>query len=165
MYRKTLFASALAVLIAGSASFVMAQNTPPPPSAPHAAASKEVRVIRGDRDHGMRMHGFDHQRSGVIGDLRGLERLYMQAGRSKEMASVYNDVLAKSQDPRVRDYVYKRLARLQAQPTNVDQAIATLRKGLDENLANEAKMRAEREKMRAAWQQHRDADNTAPAAK
>jgi len=64
----------------------------------------------------------------------------------------------------VRDYVYKRLARLQAQPANVDQAIATLRKGLDENLANEAKMRAEREKMRAAWQQRR-ADKTAPAAK
>jgi predicted negative regulator of RcsB-dependent stress response len=80
------------------------------------------------------------------------------------MASVYNDVLAKSQDPRVRDYAYKRLARLQAQPANVDQAIATLRKGLDENLANEAKMRAEREKMRAAWQQHR-ADKTVPAAK
>lgn len=164
MHRKTLLASALAVLVAGSASFVMAQNTPPPPSAPHAAISKDVRVIRGDRDHGMRMHRFDHQRNGVIGDLHGLERLYMQAGRSKEMASVYNDVLARSQDPRVRDYVYKRLARLQAQPANVDQAIATLRKGLDENLANEAKMRAEREKMRAAWQQHR-ADNTAPAAK
>ncbi|HZY34044.1 MAG TPA: hypothetical protein VFE75_09770 [Rhodanobacter sp.] len=166
MHRKTLLASALAVLIAGSTSFVMAQNTPPPPSssAPHAVVSKDVRVIRGDRDHGMRMHGFDHQRNGVIGDLRGLEKLYMQAGRSKEMASVYNDVLAKSQDPRVRDYVYKRLARLQAQPANVDQAIATLRKGLDENLANEAKMRAEREKMRATWQQHR-ADKTAPAAK
>ena len=165
MYRKTLFASALALLIAGSASFVMAQDTSPASPAPHAAVSKDVRVIRGDRDHGMRMHGFDRERSGVIGDLRGLERLYMQAGRSKEMASVYNDVLAKSQDPRVRDYVYKRLARLQAQPVNVDQAIATLRKGLDENLANEAKMRAEREKMRAAWQQHRDAGNPAPAAK
>jgi predicted negative regulator of RcsB-dependent stress response len=121
-----------------------------------------MRAQHGDRDHGMRMHRFDHRRNGVIGDLHGLERLYMQSGRSKEMASVYNDVLAKSQDPRVRDYVYKRLARLQAQPANVDQAIATLRKGLDENLANEAKMRAEREKVRAAWQQRR-ADK-APAA-
>lgn len=166
MHRKTLLASALAVLIAGSTSFVMAQNTPPPPSpTPSAMAGKDMRAHHGDRgDHGMRMHRFDRQRSGVIGDLHGLERLYMQAGRSKEMASVYNDVLARSQDPRVRDYVYKRLARLQAQPANVDQAIATLRKGLDENLANEAKMRAEREKMRAAWQQHR-ADKSAPAAR
>ena len=165
MHRKTLLASALAVLIAGSTSFVMAQNAPPPPSpTPSAMAGKDMRAHHGDRDQGMRMHRFDHQRNGVIGDLHGLERLYMQAGRSKEMASVYNDVLARSQDPRVRDYVYKRLARLQAQPANVDQAIATLRKGLDENLANEAKMRAEREKMRAAWQQHR-ADKSAPAAR
>jgi len=72
-------------------------------------------------------------------------------------------VLARSQDPRVRDYVYQRLARLQAQPTNLDQAIATLRKGLDENLANEAKMRAEREKMRATWQQR--TGEAAPPAK
>jgi Spy/CpxP family protein refolding chaperone len=165
MHRKTLLASALAVLIAGSTSFVMAQNTPPPPSpTPSAMAGKDMRAHHGDRgDHGMRMHRFDHQRSGVIGDLHGLERLYMQAGRSKEMASVYNDVLARSQDPRVRDYVYQRLARLQAQPANVDQAIATLRKGLDENLANEAKMRAEHEKMRAAWQQR--AGGAAPPPK
>ncbi len=45
----------------------------------------------------------------------------------------------------------------------MDQAIATLRKGLDENLANEAKMRAEHEKMRAAWQQR--AGQAAPAAR
>jgi predicted negative regulator of RcsB-dependent stress response len=117
----------------------------------------------GDRGHEMRQRGFDHQRGGVIGDLRGLEKLYTQAGRSKELASLYNDVLTRSQDPRVRDYVYQRLARLQAQPTNVDQAIATLRKGLDESLANEGKMRAEREKMRATWQQ-RHADAAQPAA-
>ncbi|EIM04709.1 hypothetical protein LRK24_15140 [Rhodanobacter denitrificans] len=164
MHRKTLLASALAVLIAGSSALVMAQQTPPPPSpAPSAMAGKDLRAHHSDRDHGMHMHRFDHQRNGVIGDLHGLERLYMQAGRSKEMASVYNDVLARSQDPRVRDYVYQRLARLQAQPANVDQAIATLRKGLDENLANEAKRRAEREKMRAAWQQR--AGEAAPPAK
>lgn len=169
MHHKTLLASALAVLIAGPASFVMAQTTPPPPSAPQAATGKDVRSIRGDRgghderDHGMRMHGFDHRRSGVIGDLHALERLYMQAGRGKEMAAVYHDVLARSQDPHVRDYAYQRLARLQAQPANVDQAIATLRKALDENLANEAKMRAEHEKMRAAWMQRAGA--AAPAAK
>ena len=164
MHHKTLLACALAVLVAGSTSFVMAQQTSPPPSpAPSAMAGKDMHAHHGERDHGMRMHRFDHQRGGVIGDLRGLERLYLQAGRSKEMASVYNDVLAKSQDPRVRDYVYQRLARLQAQPANVDQAIATLRKALDENLANEAKMRAEREKMRATWQQR--AGEAAPAVR
>jgi hypothetical protein len=169
MHRKTLLASTLALMIAGSATFVMAQNTPPP--APPAKTGKSMHVLPGDHGDAMRMHmrshGFDrgHGRGhdGVIGDLHALERLYTQAGRGKEMAAVYNDVLAKSQDPQVRDYVYQRLARLQAQPANVDQAIATLRKGLDENLANEAKMRAEHEKMRAAWQQR--AGQAAPAAK
>jgi predicted negative regulator of RcsB-dependent stress response len=125
--------------------------------------TKQARILPGDRDHGMAGYRMHHQqRSGVIGNLRAMERLYQQAGRSKEMVAVYNDVLAKSQNPRVRDYVHKRLARLQAQPANVDQAIATLRKGLDENLANEAKMRAEREKMRAVWQQ-RASEAASPA--
>ncbi|MGY3040152.1 Spy/CpxP family protein refolding chaperone [Rhodanobacter sp. TND4EL1] len=163
MHRKTVLASTLALLIAGSSSFVMAQNTPPPPSAPHAMAGKDMQSAHGDRAHGMPWHHADRQRGGVIGDLRGLERLYMQSGRSKDMTAVYNDVLAKSQDPRVRDYVYHRLARLQSQPANVDQAIATLRKGLDESLANEAKMRADRETMRANWQQR--ADKSVPPAK
>ncbi len=168
MHRKTLLASALTVLMVGSTAFAMAQDAPPPPppAAVHATHGKDMRAAArpdGDHGHDMRQRGFDGQRGGVIGDLRGLERLYMQAGRSKELASLYNDVLAKSQDPRVRDYVYQHLARLQARPTNLDQAIATLRKGLDESLANEAKMRAEREQMRAAWQQHHDNAAT-PAA-
>jgi hypothetical protein len=156
MHRKTLLVSALAVLMAGSASFVMAQNTPSSP-APHAMAGKSMHILPGDHDDAMRMrmrsHRLDRGHGGVIGDLHGLERLYMQAGRSKEMIAVYNDVLARSQNPRVRNYVYQRLARLQARPADVDQAIGTLRKALDESLANEAKKRAEHEKMRAAWQQ------------
>ena len=167
MHRKTLLVSALAVLIAGSATFVMAQNTPPPPpSAPHAMPGKSMHILPGDHDQAMRMHRFDRgYGGGVIDDLHGLERLYMQAGRSKEMAAVYNDVLAKSQDPQVRDYVYQRLARLQAQPVNVDQAIGTLRKALDESLANEAKMRAEREQMRATWQRRAGKPAPAPTSK
>lgn len=165
MSRKTLIASALAVLMAGSISLVMAQTTPPPASAAtHAMPGKGMRPGMpmprlGDRGgRGM------PERSGVIGDLHGLEKLYMQAGRSKDLVPLYNDVLTKSQDPRVRDYVYQRLARLQAQPTNVDQAIATLRRGLDESLANEAKMHADQEKMRATWQQHHaDAPPPPPA--
>jgi hypothetical protein len=74
---------------------------------------------------------------------------------------VHKDVLARSQDPRVRDYTCQELARLQARPATFDQAIVTLRKGLDESLTDEAKMRAVREKMRDACKQHRD--NTQPA--
>lgn len=122
----------------------------------------------GDRHgdwRGNRMRSMGHdQQGGVIGDMRGLERLYMQSGRSKELTALYNEVLAKSQDPRVRNYTYQRLARLQARPANVDQAIATLRKGLDESLANEAKMRTDREAMRANWQQHHDNMKTSAPA-
>lgn len=164
MHRKTLLASTLALMIAGSASWAMAQSTPPaPPPVAHAMTANHAHAGHGERSHGMRQHGSNHQRGGVIGDLRGLERLYMQSGRSKEMAAIYNDVLAKSQDRRVRDYAYHGLARLQSQPANVDQAIATLRKGLAESLANEAKIRAEHEQMRTHWQQR--ADPTPPAAK
>ncbi len=164
MRRKTLLAATLAVLMAGSSTLVLAQDAPPP-----AAGAMQGKRMMGpaaaqqgsrqgpDMDHrGMWMHGGRDAHGGVVSYLHGLERLYMMSGRSKDMAAVYNDVLAKSQDPRVRDYAYQHLARLQARPRNVDQAIATMRKGLDESLAREATMRAEREKMRRAWMQQHD---------
>ncbi|KRE88544.1 hypothetical protein ASG87_08135 [Frateuria sp. Soil773] len=166
MQRKTLLASALALLVAGSASFAIAQDAKaPPPAAPATAAGLHAKAMRAhhgaERWHdmrGRRMHGG----SGAIADLRELERLYLISGRSKDLPALYNDVLGKSQDPGLRNYAYRHLARAQARPTNVDQAIATLRKSLDENLANEAKRRAEFEKMRAQWQQRRA--GAAPAA-
>lgn len=170
MHRKTLLASALTLLMAGSASFAIAQNAPAatPPAATTQGTTGHGHGAHGMRDHGkyrhgMQRHGFNKDRGGVIGDLRQLERLYLESGRSKELTAVYNDVLAKSQNPRVRNYVYHHLARLQARPANVDQAIATLRKGLDESLASEAKMQATREKMRAEWQSRRAQNATTPA--
>lgn len=168
MHRKTLLASALAVLMAGSTALVIAQDAPPP-TATRPMVDHGMPGHHGDRHdhsmrgHGMRGHGRDNKHGGVIGDLRGLERLYMMSGRSKDMAAVYNEVLAKSQDSRVRDYAYQHLARLQARPANLDQAIATMRKGLDESLAQEAKMHVQREKMRDAWKQHHD-NATKPSA-
>ena len=165
MHRTTLLASTLAALLAGSASFAFAQSSPAPAAPPATSTSTSTSAARNTMPMRMRAHDGAHhargpwshdanrERGGVIGDLRALERLYLQAGRSKELTALYNDVLARSQNPRVRDYVYHHLARLQAQPANVDQAIATLRKGLDENLANDAKMRSEREKLRSNWQQ------------
>jgi hypothetical protein len=169
MRRTTLLSSTLALLLAGSASFAMAQDTRPPTPAPPAAApvthDKMAHMHRHDlRDHGMdgrHMRGFE---GGAIGDLRALERLYLESGRSKELPALYNEVLSKTQDPRLRDYAYHHLARAQARPANVDQAIATLRKSLEENLANEARMRTEHAKMRAEWQQrHATMPANAPA--
>jgi hypothetical protein len=159
MPRLNLLAPALALLLASP--LAMAQDAPSPPLAPAPQAQSAPRP-----DHGamgrhmrrMRMHGPE---MGSFADLHALERLYREAGRDKELSGLYNEVLAKSQDPELRTYVYHQLARLQAKPANVDQAIATLRKSLSENLANEAKMRAEHERMRAQWQQRKGA--TEPA--
>lgn len=160
MKHKTLLTSALTVLIAGTTAMAMAQSAPTVPAPTHQMSTKSPsRHVAHHRDHGMRHRGFDGMRGDVIGDLRGLERLYLRAGRSKDLAALYREVLTKSQDPRVRDYVYRHLARLQAQPANYDQAIATLRQGLDENLTREASMIATRDKMRAAWlQRHQQAE-------
>jgi len=165
MQHRYLALATLAALFAAG-SVAMAQATTPPPAQPasppaHAAAPG---WHHGDMSPMAGMHDMhrDHD-NGVIGDLHALAHLYQQSGRSKEMAAVYQNVLAKSQDPRVRDYAYHHLARLETQPTNVDQAIATLKKGLDENLANEAKMHAQHEQMRAAWQAKRAATTPPPA--
>jgi len=177
MQRKTLLASALALLVAGATSLVIAQE-----AGPVAAATKSSSAKPGPMPH-VDMHDFfdgpdmagpgpgfdrpgfgrpgagrpgDGMDSPVIGDLQALERLYRESGRSKELTALYNDVLSKSQDPRVRTYVYHQLARLQSAPANTDQAIATLRKSLDENLSNEAKKRAEFDKLRNEWEQRRN---------
>lgn len=162
MQRKTLLASTLALLIAGTAALAMAQDAAPnaPAPAPKAGPMMGKGPQPGRGDDGFRGGpsfgpGFGGQESPVIEDLRSLEHLYMASGRTKELPALYNEVLSKSQDPRVRTYVYHQLARAQAAPANPDQAIATLRKSLDENLANEAKRRAEFEKMRSDWEQHR----------
>jgi hypothetical protein len=150
MAPRILLAPALALLLASP--LAMSQDAPSAPPAPqaHTLPAPDHAPMR------YRMHRMHMERgpgSGAMSDLHALEHLYRKAGREKELAGIYNEVLSKSQDPHLRTYAYHRLARLQAQPANVDQAIATLRKSLSENLANEARMRADRERMRAQWQQ------------
>lgn len=183
MQRKTLLATTLALFVAGSASFALAQSNPPAPPAPAAKAAPGTPAAKGPRGDGPGFGGpgfggpgfggrgfggpgFGGPGSPVISDLRSLERLYVESGRAKELPALYNEVLGKSQDPQVRTYVYHQLARAQSLPANPDQAIATLRKSLDENLANEAKRRADFEKMRSEWEQRRAAGGkpAAPAA-
>lgn len=173
MHRKTLLTSTLTLLLAGTTSFAIARaaDAPPAPQAP-AAIPDAPGMHRGPMmpgpggmgDRGPRGdHGMPGGDQGVIADLRGLEHLYREAGRSKELPALYNEVLAKSQDPRVRAYAYQHLAWVQAQPTNLDASIATLRKSLNENLANEAKHHEEMEKMRARWEQRHAKDDDASA--
>ncbi|NID17064.1 hypothetical protein [Luteibacter yeojuensis] len=156
MQRKTFLASAVSLLLAGSAAFAFAQDaSPKAPSAPSAQAGQAdghqgMKWDRGDRDHGRGQHGGwgrqghrGMRNAGVIGDLRALERVYVMSGRAKELPALYNDVLARSQNPMVRDYAYRHLARAQMRPQNVDAAIATLRKSLDESLAQDQKRHEE----------------------
>ncbi|RAO75583.1 hypothetical protein [Dyella jiangningensis] len=177
MQRKTLLTSAFVLLVVAGGSYAIAQDAAPK-SAP-ALAAKAMPAPRGpqmDRGDvqgfmgdgpgfgrpGFGRPGLEGPGSPVIEDLQALERLYRENGRGKDLQALYNDVLTKTQDPRVRTYVYHHLARAQAAPANIDQAIATLRKSLDENLANEAKQRAEAEKMRNEWEQRRHAMKPAP---
>jgi len=71
----------------------------------------------------------------VVNDLQHLQRLYDLNGRESEMRDVYHDVLLKTQVPAIRQYVYEALARNLLRPTNVDQAITTIRTSLDEDLS------------------------------
>ncbi|HLX01577.1 MAG TPA: hypothetical protein VKS80_05610 [Trinickia sp.] len=77
----------------------------------------------------------------VINDLEQLHRLYAITGREDEMIGIYHDVLKATQDPMIRNYVYDSLARVQLKPARTDDAIATLRTSLAEDLA-ELKQRA-----------------------
>jgi hypothetical protein len=162
---KPLFAAGLALLLAaGPCAAAQDAPLPGPPMAKPLPSGRLGQGMRGERrehgddeDGGFGERGFDGSDSPVIADLRALERLYLLQGRGKDLPALYNSVLAKSQDPRVRNYVYHHLARAQLAPANIDQAIATLRKSLDEDLAAEAKRREDMEKMRALWEQrHND---------
>lgn len=179
MQRKTLIASAASLLLAGSTAFAFAQDAAPQaPSAPAARSAQAggpaggPKWGHGDHDgrggeHGRGEwggRGRGHEQGGVIGDLHSLERLYVLTGRSKELPALYNEVLAKSQNPRVRDYAYRHLARAQMQPANTDAAIATLRKSLDENLAQDQKRHQEMEAFKSRMQQ-RAASGPASTAK
>lgn len=71
----------------------------------------------------------------VIMDLHGIARLDRMNGHSTELPALYQHVLDTTQNPRVRHYAYLQLARSQMKPADAAQALATLRKSLDEDLA------------------------------
>lgn len=70
----------------------------------------------------------------TLRNLRELERLYLIGGRAQEIPTLYRDVLARTQNPAVRQFAFSRLARIELKPADVDRSITTLRQGLDESL-------------------------------
>ncbi|RDK03002.1 hypothetical protein [Paraburkholderia lacunae] len=127
MTRKSVSA-ALAAVLTFAAGAALAQEAPPPPAATHAHDEPH----HGDwlPPHGPMGPGF-----AVVNDLEQLRRLYAMSGREGDIVAVYHEVLNKTQDPMLRHYVYDSLAREQLKPANPEQAIATLRTSLSEDLA------------------------------
>ncbi|MFL9864931.1 hypothetical protein PQR67_12210 [Paraburkholderia fungorum] len=138
---KEWISAALAAVLTVAATGALAQEAgalPPP-----ALAQGEPQ--RGDGPPGpggrggpggphWQQHGPMHPGFAVINDLEQLRRLYAMSGHEGEIVAVYHEVLTKTQDPMLRHYVYDSLAREQLKPANPDQAIATLRTSLSEDL-------------------------------
>jgi hypothetical protein len=139
--KKAMFGAALAAFlsVAATAAFAQEASAPPPPPAQMHGGPEHG---DGPHEHGPRgpMMAPPGPGFAVVNDLEQLRRLYAMAGREGEIVAVYHDVLSKTQDPMLRHYVYDSLAREQLKPANPDQAIATLRTSLAEDLtaANKA---------------------------
>ncbi|MBK9657533.1 MAG: hypothetical protein IPO66_19690 [Rhodanobacteraceae bacterium] len=72
----------------------------------------------------------------AIRQMRLMERIYLRQNQPEQAQRMYRDVLARTQDPMIRNVVTARLARLAVwQPRNLDGALVELKRGLDENLA------------------------------
>ena len=122
--KKAILSTALAALVTTAA---IAQDASPPP--PMDGLMGHGQPPRGEGMPPPRGPGF-----AVINDLEQLRRLYAMTGRESEIIGVYHDVLTRTQDPMLRHFVYESLAREQLKPANPDQAIATLRTSLAEDI-------------------------------
>jgi hypothetical protein len=70
----------------------------------------------------------------VVINLRAIERVYRQQGRERELPGFYRDVLGRSGDPLVRNFINYRLARLELRGDDAKGALDALMRNLDENL-------------------------------
>jgi hypothetical protein len=134
--KKAIFGAAVAAVLSVAATAAFADQAPAPPP---GVAQMHGAPERGDgppshHEHGPMM-GPRGPGFAVINDLEQLRRLYAMSGHEGEIIAVYHDVLSKTQDPMLRHYVYESLAREQLKPANPEQAIATLRTSLAEDLA------------------------------
>ncbi|WOD16546.1 hypothetical protein [Paraburkholderia kirstenboschensis] len=136
--KKQIFGAAVAAVLTMSATAAFAEDGFPTPPTSHHGEAPHIEGARGTHDAMGPMRpigpGF-----AVINDLEQLRRLYALSGRPGDIVAVYHDVLNRTQDPMLRHYVYDSLAREQLKPANPEQAIATLRTSLSEDLATASK--------------------------
>ena len=136
---RTFLLSTLAATLIAAGGLALAQTPAPTPAPSRAQAAPmaghhAMQGAWGQRGMHRRMGRHGGPAGAVIGDLRQLSRLYIMQGRPDQLEGLYKDVLARTQNPMVRNVAYRALARLQARPRDTGAAIATLRKSLDENL-------------------------------
>ncbi|WP_345815954.1 hypothetical protein AAGS40_17015 [Paraburkholderia sp. PREW-6R] len=136
--KKGMLRAVVAATLTIAASAALAQDAPPPP-APEQAHG-EPQPGDGPPPHGPMGHmGPMGPDFAVINDLEQLRRLYAMSGHESEIVAVYHEVLSNTENPMLRHYVYDSLAREQLRPANPEQAIATLRTSLSEDLAAASK--------------------------
>ncbi|MDE1958762.1 MAG: hypothetical protein KGI40_06725 [Xanthomonadaceae bacterium] len=142
-------ALALGLVVAGAAEPPASGVTPPPAQAWMHGSD------HGGMHHGMRrgMHNrmmmmMMGPRGAAIRDMLALEHLYRAQGHVEAVVGLYRGVLARSQDPLLRNFAYSRLARAELAPRDAGAAIQTLRQALDENLKAVAALPAPRMPMR-----------------
>lgn len=119
--------TAVAAGLAGPAS-AQTDDAPAASDAPHRHG--------GMRHRGMPQEWRDAspQERAVLGDLRRLEHLYVIDGRGADLAALYQDVLAKTQNATVQAAVQARLERLQSRPADAAARIQTLTERLNQDL-------------------------------
>jgi hypothetical protein len=156
MKRRYVAIALVAGLLTASPTLTWAQSTPK-----NAAPPMQRMAMKGPGARPAGMFGRDHWQGmrsrreagpvgAVIGTLRRIERLYRMQGKTRQIQALYESVLKRTQNPMVRRYAYEHLARAQLKPTGTDQAVATLRKSLDESLDRLNQADARRAAHRAA---------------
>jgi hypothetical protein len=140
--------SRLILALAGSAALAIAAVVVYPPSAlaatPSGTSAATTAQAVTDPATGLRSHrkGRGERLAALknspvfqtMRNLRQLERLYLIDGRAQDIPALYREVLAKTENPAVRQFAYNRIAHNELKPGEVDQAISTLRRSLDESL-------------------------------
>lgn len=136
---RFLFAALLAASLAGSQAF--AQQPARAPAVADATTPMGVRDGAPPAHHQGRgsraarlAHAVRHDPAlAVVMNLRAIERVYREDGRSDEVPAFYREQLARTQDPLVRNFVHYRLARLELRGDDAKAALEALRRNLDEN--------------------------------
>jgi hypothetical protein len=131
MNRARLTCVFVSIVLTGMAHLAFAQ-TAAAQATPQTDSSPNVGHV-GRWEGGQPRQGHPAVRA-AIHNLREIRRLYLITGHANQLPALYQDVLAKTQNPLLRNYVYQELARAELRPSDPDKAIATLRASLDENL-------------------------------